>query len=318
MIKIVKSKRPSRALMPNHNRNLLASKRPSRALMPNHNRNLLASKRSPAVGGQFYPGDKTELEREVKKYLGRGRKENVKACVVPHAGYMFSGKLAGEVIGKIKEKKTFIIIGVNHSGFGGKLSFSGEDFETPLSIVKNDVKLGKKILEKLKAAGLDADIDERVHAYEHSIEVELPFLQLSQGRFEIIPILPKNLSFDECRKAAKVFAEFVSEDVCVVVSSDFTHYGFNYAFVPFTENVKKNLYKLDKEIIDSIFKLNSKEVYEKAGKSTVCGVLSITILTEMAKIKSWKPELVDYYTSGDVVDNWESAVGYAGIVFRKV
>ena len=83
--------------------------------------------RKPTVAGKFYPQDKTELEEEVKEYLA-GKRENIEMAVVPHAGYMFSGKLAGEVIGKIGKKKDFIILGVNHSGLGNKVSFSSADF----------------------------------------------------------------------------------------------------------------------------------------------------------------------------------------------
>jgi len=270
--------------------------------------------RKAIVAGQFYPSDKAVLESQVKNFLSKDKKENVKAGIVPHAGYVFSGSLAGKVIGKIKKKKNFIIIGVNHSGIGGKLSFSAKNFETPLGIVKNNQKIGEKILEKLKKE-IDVSINEQAHQFEHSIEIELPFLQISQKKFSIVPILPKNLNYVDCKKTAGILSEFIREDTCLIVSSDFTHYGFNYGFIPFTENVKENLYNLDKDIIDEILALNSRRVYEKAGKSTVCGVLGLTILTEIAKIKKWKAKLIGYYTSGDVLGDWGNAVGYAGIVF---
>lgn len=265
--------------------------------------------RKAVVAGQFYPRDKTELKKFVDKVLSK-KKENILAGIVPHAGYIFSGKLAGQVIGMIGKKKTFIILGVNHSGIGGKLSFSLADFETPLGVVKNNVELGEKIMEKI-----GGEISEQAHFHEHSIEVELPFLQVSQKKMDIVPILLKQLSYEECVEIAKVSSKFVREDVCILVSSDFTHYGFNYGFVPFSENVKKNLYNLDKEIIDKILELNSKAVYEKAGKSTVCGILGITILTEIAKIKKWRGRLVDYYCSGDIIGDWSNSVGYAGLIF---
>src|SRR3989344_5077046 len=104
--------------------------------------------RKAIVAGSFYPGDKGELIDEIRRLLGKGKKENIKACIVPHAGYYFSGKLAGKVIVKIKENKTFIILGVNHSGLGNRINFSFQDFQTPLGIIKNNVSLGKKILEK--------------------------------------------------------------------------------------------------------------------------------------------------------------------------
>jgi len=270
--------------------------------------------RNAIVAGQFYPQDKGELIDEVRKFLGKEKKENIKACIVPHAGYYFSGKLAGKVISRIKEKKTFILLGVNHSGFGNKINFSFEEFSTPLGIVNNNISLGKKILEKLKLLGC-SEINEKAHQQEHSIEVILPFLQLSQKNFDIIPIILKDLTDVACQQVAYILSKFLNNDICIIVSSDFTHYGFSYGFSPFTTNVKENLYKLDKDIINSILNLDSKEVYEKASKSTVCGIYGVTILTEIAKILRFKARLVDYYTSGDVVNDFSNAVGYAGIVF---
>jgi len=270
--------------------------------------------RKSIVSGSFYPENKGELIDEVRKYLGKQGKEDVKACIIPHAGYVYSGKLAGKVLARIPEKKTFIILGVNHSGIGGRISFSFEDFSTSLGIVRNNKQLGEKILEKLKLLGY-ADINEQAHSQEHSIEVILPFLQLSQKEFDIVPVILRDLTDVACGRVAYILSKFLNEDVCVLVSSDFTHYGASYGFLPFTFNVKENLYSLDRSIVDSILDLNSKEVYEKARKSTVCGIYGITILTELAKIKKWKAKLVDYYNSGDVTGDYSNAVGYAGIIF---
>ncbi|MGD2072865.1 MAG: AmmeMemoRadiSam system protein B, partial [Candidatus Thorarchaeota archaeon] len=154
--------------------------------------------RKPIVAGKFYPERRAELEREVKKLLSK-KKQEVKLAIVPHAGYDFSGKLMGEVLGMMKEKKTFIILGVNHSGFGEKLAFSSEDFSTPLGVVKNNKILGKKIIGKLNGV-VDAGINDLSHSQEHSIEVLLPFLQLSQRKFDIVPILLRNLEYEGCKE----------------------------------------------------------------------------------------------------------------------
>ena len=270
--------------------------------------------RKPIVAGSFYPDDKKELEKAVTRYLSK-KKENIQAVIAPHAGYIYSGKLAGDVIGRIIDKKDFIILGVNHSGLGSKVSFSLSDFETPLSIVKNNKALTEKIMQKLKKQKLDANISEEAHNHEHSIEVQLPFLQKSQKKFEIIPILFQGLSYEDCKKIAEVLAEFVDNNVCVLVSSDFTHFGRSYGFIPFANNVKDNLYKLDNEVIFEIIKLDSKGVFDKAIKTTICGLYGITIITEIAKIKKMKPKLLDYYTSGDITKDYTNAVGYAGIIF---
>lgn len=265
--------------------------------------------RKASVAGQFYPDDKNELKEEVGEYLDE-RKQNIKMAISPHAGYMFSGKLAGDVLGKFENKKDFVILGVNHSGIGEKICFSSLDFETPLGVVKNNVALGNKILKKLRG-----EINEASHEKEHSIEVQLPFLQQSQKKFSIVPILLKDLNYEACVHFAEVLAEFVDENIGLIISSDFTHYGLAYNFLPFKENIRKNLYYLDNEVIINILNLNSKKVYELAEKTTICGLYGITIITEIAKLKKMKAKLIGYYTSGDVVDNWENCVGYAGLVF---
>jgi len=273
---------------------------------------MIITTRKPAVSGHFYPSNKEQLEQEIKEYLSK-KKENIKLAVSPHAGYMFSGKLAGDTLGKFENKKDFIILGVNHPGLGCKISTSQQDFETPLGIVKNNQDLGNKILKKLKEFG--AGVNEQAHKQEHSIEVQLPFLQLSQKRFEIIPILLKDLSFEDCKKIAEILSEFIDNNISLIVSSDFTHYGENYNFIPFKKDIKKNLYSLDNEIIINILNLNSKKVYELTKASTVCGLYGITIATEVAKIKNMKAKLIEYYTSGDITGDFSNCVGYAGIVF---
>jgi len=270
--------------------------------------------RGAAVSGRFYPADREELEKQARDFLLLNTKHRAKAVIAPHAGYIFSGNLAGKVISRLKQEKDFIILGVNHSGFGNKICFSSKDFSTPIGVVSNNQELGKEIEEKLKNAGLDACINEKAHEYEHSIEVELPFLQTSQKELSVVPVVLKDLSYEGCIKTAEILSDY-SDKCAVIVSSDFTHYGLDYGFAPFKENVRNNLYKLDRGIIDSILNLDSKRFYEKASESTVCGLYGITILTEIAKLKKWKAELIDYYTSGDISGEWHNAVGYAGIVF---
>lgn len=272
--------------------------------------------RMPVVAGQFYPADKKELEKTVKGFLISEKKENIKAAIVPHAGYIYSGQIAGEVFSLMPEKKDFILLGVNHTGLGKKVCLSLEDFETPIGIAKTNKDLAEKIMHKLKKEEIEAEVNELAHNEEHSLEVQLPFLQSTQKKFEIVPIIFSNLSYEECRKIAEVLADFVKGNEVVIVSSDFTHYGRGYGFLPFIEDVKENLYKLDDNIILQILKKDGKSFYHIASKSTVCGLYGITILIELSKIKGWKPRLVKYYTSGDITRDWSQAVGYAGLVFE--
>jgi len=272
--------------------------------------------RHASFAGQFYPADKKTLEKTVKSLLIAEKKENVHAVISPHAGYMFSGKIAGEVFSLMPKKKDFIMLGVNHTGIGKKVCFSLEDWETPLGIVRTNRDLAEKIIHRLKKEEIDVDVNEIAHAEEHSIEVQLPFLQMTQNQFEIIPIILADLSYEECKKIAEILAEFVNKSEAVVASSDFTHYGNDYGFTPFSGNVRENLYKLDDEIILQILKKESKAFYHLARKSTVCGIYSVTVLAEIAKIKDWKPKLIKYTTSGDITKQWGNVVGYAGLVFE--
>jgi len=277
--------------------------------------------RNAKFAGQFYPLDKEELREEVDRFLVNGGEEDVKAAIIPHAGYPFSGKLMGDVISKIPEKKTFILLGVNHSGIGNKISFSKEDFETPLGEVKNSYGLGNEIMGKLNAHDLDVGVSEDAHSNEHSLEVLLPFLQRSQPKkkkkhFRIVPILFNNLQIEECNKVAEILSDFVNREVGIIVSSDFTHYGNGFGYVPFRDNIRDRLYQKDGKIIEKILFKNPYEVYRSSSDSTVCGIYGLTVITEIAKLKNWEPKKVGYYTSGDVTDNWGHVVGYGGIVFE--
>ena len=271
--------------------------------------------RKAIVAGQFYPADKDELKKQVEKFLGSGKRENVHAAIVPHAGYMFSGKLAGKTFSLIPNKKDFIILGVNHSGIGSKVCFSLENFETPLGIVKCNISLTKRIMKKLEIEGIVVEVNEKAHQSEHSIEVQLPFLQLSQKKFEIVSIILGGLSYEDCKKIAGILSEIIVNEA-IIVSSDFTHYGASYGFIPFSKDVKENLFRLDNNMTLEISKNDSKGFYSLAEKSTVCGIYGITILSEIAKIKKWQAKLIDYYTSGDISGDYSNSVGYAGIVFR--
>ncbi|MBU1136481.1 MAG: AmmeMemoRadiSam system protein B [Nanoarchaeota archaeon] len=271
--------------------------------------------RKPIVSGSFYPSEEKELAEKVQGFLINEKKENVFGAIVPHAGYDFSGKTAGKIYSLIPEKKDFIILGVNHSGIGKKISMSLEDFKTPLGIAKNNKGLGEEIFNKLKHSELEVEFDENAHEQEHSIEVQIPFLQNSQDRFKIVPILLKDLKYEECKKIAEIIEEFIDENVCLIVSSDFTHYGKSYGFVK-DGDAKQNIEKIDDMLIFEILKKSSKSFFTRALKSTVCGVYALTIITEIAKIKNWKVEKIEYTNSGEVTGNWENVVGYAGIVFE--
>lgn len=265
--------------------------------------------RKPIVAGQFYPADKIGLSEEIEKYLKKENKNaNIKAAIVPHAGYFFSGKCAARVYSVLPATETYIIAGVNHSALGENIAISLENFETPLGIAKNDLGLGKQILEQL---GIQED--NNAHKYEHSIEVQLPFLQATQKNFKIVPIILKNYTLETCKKLARAIksaAEKLKRKIICIASSDFTHSGQAYGFYGSAE-------KIDKQAINEILNLNTENFIEKAEKTTICGAGAIATIIEFSKLAgAKKAKLLEYYTSSAIMPS-ENAVGYAAIIFSK-
>ena len=268
--------------------------------------------REEIVAGQFYPSDKKELKEQIKKsFLGlvsEKSKKNYIGVISPHAGYMFSGRSAAIAYNSIPKADTFIILGLSHSGYSSCISL--EDWKTPLGIIKNDTTLGSAI-------GLP--IDEKAHASEHSIEVQLPFLQYLFKDFKIVPII---VSSDYNEVASKVFdaVEKLKRKVIVIASSDFTHYGFNYGYIPFREDIAEKMKELDKGSIEFVLGLDSGGFlsYIKKTGATICGKYPIAALIEVCKkMGANSGKLLSYYTSGDVFGDYTNAVGYASIIIKK-
>jgi AmmeMemoRadiSam system protein B len=294
--------------------------------------------RKEIVAGQFYALKKEDLNKQLescfKHALGAGMpkiplpKSNIKGIISPHAGYEYSGMCASHVYKEIAGNfpDTFIILGPNHTGRGTALfSLSLETFETPLGIIKNDQELGQALIEAGSQYGLQQD--EMAHKFEHSIEVQLPFLQfiakMMKKEFSIVPLVISTMDYDACAKVAGIIADVLKNPenprhVCIIASSDMTHYGMSYGFLPFPQdNAKRNLHDLDRKSINQIIKLDSKSFYDEATKTTICGAAPIVVCLETCKqLGAKKARLLKYYTSGDVTKDYANAVGYAGIAIE--
>ncbi len=274
--------------------------------------------RHSTVAGKFYPEGRSELKKRVENLLSfiDDRQINLRAAVVPHAGYDFSGKCAAYAYRLIKNYDCFIILGTNHSGLGSKISLSIEDFETPLGIAENDIELVEGIMSKAVRSKLDIKVAEDAHKYEHSVEVQLPFLQITEKTFKIVPILLRDLSLSDIEKLGKIISEIIEKSekrIFILASSDFTHYGKNYGFAPFTENIKEKLCELDKEAINNILYFNIPAFLES--KATICGKDAVALCIAISGNLGLKAEKLCYYTSGDVLNKWDNVVGYASIGF---
>jgi AmmeMemoRadiSam system protein B len=259
--------------------------------------------RYPAAIG-FYPGNKEELVSLLKKFVIKDEKIDAKAAIVPHAGYIYSGSVAGAVYSKIKtEKKIFLIAGPNHTGIGKKIAISQEDWLTPLGVVKT------KRFDELEK-------DEYAHIYEHSIEVHLPFLQYLFKNFEILPICLSYLSFKKIEELAE---RLVDEEFFYIASSDFTHYGLMYDYELFSgtqKEILEEVRKIDIKAIKFIEKLEAKKFYNFVLENslTICGFVPITLILLIAKkIGAEKGFLIKYSTSYEITKN-SSFVTYAGII----
>ncbi|MBW3004662.1 AmmeMemoRadiSam system protein B [Candidatus Woesearchaeota archaeon] len=275
--------------------------------------------RNPAVSGVFYPADPASLRNTLQECLlsdfGPGKlpkkgSKSLKGVIVPHAGYIYSGPCAAyayKAIAEAEKPDLFILLGLSHSGFSSCLSL--EDWKTPLGIAKVDKDFGKLLVEN------GVSQDESAHANEHSIEVQIPFLQFILKDFKFIPVIVSG-DYKQVADAVLKSIKQSKKKVIIIASSDFTHYGRDYGYAPFIDNIKENMHKLDNGAIEHIKKLDANAFLDYTDKTgaTICGKYPIACLLEC--IKPAKVELLKYYTSADISESdYSAAVGYAAIKF---
>lgn len=289
--------------------------------------------RRPFVAGQFYENDKNKLIGQIKscfisrfgpKSLPKKGSKKYFSAIVPHAGYAYSGPAAAcayKKIGEMSKVDTFVIIGTNHTGLGPSVSvYPWGEWRMPFGDVEVDEKFTKEIVENSKFARLDM----KAHKYEHSIEVQLPFLQFLFKDFKIVPIVFRgDKILEEARDLADAIetaAKRLKRKIFVIASSDFTHYGQAYNYIPFfgsSEEIKRKVYSLDKRAIQEIVNLHEIKFlkYIHNTGATICGFAPIIATIFYAKKYVEKGRLLKYYCSGDLSGDYENCVGYASILF---
>ncbi len=266
--------------------------------------------RKPVVSGQFYPSSPDELKGMIK---GLVSEEVVKVeaigLVSPHAGYIYSGVVSGAAISRVKFKDTFIILGPNHTGAGAPFALMKEGiWETPLGSVEVDSELAQRLLDESNYLTDDS----LAHQYEHSIEVQLPFLQYFKADIKIVPIILSHAPgavFKEIGKSIAGAIKSSGKEVIIVASSDMTHY-----------EPQESAEKKDKRAIEAILNLDEDELLRRVDALgiSMCGYAPVTSLISAAKeLGIGEAELVKYQTSGDASGDYSSVVGYAGIIIRK-
>ncbi len=262
--------------------------------------------RHPAVSGQFYPAAPRDLDRAVRRFTrDDAEKVRARAVVVPHAGYIYSGGVAGEVFSSIALPDRHIIFCPNHTGLGADAAIMTRGaWRMPWGDVPVDEELAGRLLA---ASPLLAD-DPSAHRAEHSLEVQLPFIRRFRETFRIVPVALGRLSLDQCRALGAATAAVLRDDPSpplLVASSDMTHYE------PDTVARRK-----DQRAIARILALDPEGLYKtvRSERITMCGVIPATVaLFAAVALGATSARLVKYATSGDTSGDYEQVVGYAGL-----
>jgi AmmeMemoRadiSam system protein B len=273
--------------------------------------------RKPAVPGAFYPREKEKLERMVAEFIKNAKiaeKEAKQAVsfVAPHAGYQYSGATAGFAYKALSARllaekaETFVIIGPNHTGYGTPLSLSGKNWATPLGVIENDIEFTNALSKYSDLFSIEED----AHKTEHSIEVQLPFLQHVVKNPKCVFLCMGDQSYDSSVLVADAIAyveEKLKRKTIVIASSDFDHYE--------SASMAK---EKDMKAINAITSMNPKKFIELIEElnDSVCGFGPISATALYAKSKNAnKGELLNYSNSGEVTTDYDSVVAYASLIF---
>ncbi len=272
--------------------------------------------RNPSVAGQFYHSQEDMLREQIEGCflhpLGPGelplhenRERDVIGAVVPHAGYAYSGPEAAHVyhaLARQQKPSVVILLGPNHTGMGSAIAVSKETWRTPLGEVEVDCEVADRLWKK---CGI-IDLDEDAHRYEHSIEVQLPFLQYIYGEFKFVPI---SIGLQDYETSLELADCIAIRDALILASSDFTHYEpKSVAFQKDNEAIKHLLAMDEKKFIQAVY---DRDI-------SACGYGPIaTCLAASKRLGATRGMLLKYGSSGDITGDDSSVVAYAAMVFRR-
>jgi len=265
--------------------------------------------RQPIVAGKFYPATKEAIRKQLRLFLSEPvKKEEAIACIMPHAGYIYSGEVATKTAASIELKENIILLGPNHTGMGDTFSITTDkEWVTPLGSIKIDTE----VVQHLKKECSLIKENNSAHNYEHSLEVQLPILQyLAKKEFSIIPMILMSSSKSNYEKIAQAIYQTIidlniSDKTTIIASSDMTHY-----------ESQKSANRKDHLAIEAILKLDEDLFLGNIDKYDIsmCGyVPSVIAIITAKKLGANRAKLVKYMTSGDSTGDYNSVVGYAGI-----
>lgn len=266
--------------------------------------------RSPAVAGRFYPSSPSELTALVRQLSEPERgitPAQAVACLVPHAGYMYSGKVSGSVLTRIVLPRKILILGVRHFPRGEALAIlSSGAWRTPLG----DALIDEDLAQRLRAECPLLREDSVAHSTEHSLEVQLPFLQVLAPGFTFVPVALGTVRFEELVSVGKAIARVLGgvEPILLLTTSDLNHYEDDA-----TTRVK------DRKAIEQLLAMDARGLYDTCRNEEIsmCGLgPAVAMLTVLRELGAKKAELVRYATSAEVSGDTSTAVGYAGMIFR--
>ncbi len=265
--------------------------------------------REAAVAGSFYPADPGELKEYLESVMKKGFVEyhNPKVIIAPHAGYVYSGAVAASVYSKIPSFDRYIVLGPNHTGMGASISVFNGVYRMPFGEVLGDEELARVIVEHS-----NAELDYYAHLWEHSIEVQLPFVDyISDGDYRVVSVVVGTMDSEELRLLGEALAKASKAydgSVLIVVSSDFNHYEDHKTTILKDELAVERILSLDEDGLMDVVRNND---------ITMCGAgCAYASIVASKLLGAKKGELVEHTTSGEVNKDYSRVVGYASIVIE--
>ena len=257
----------------------------------------------------FYPDNPATLKKTITDFLDpQQQKQDCKAVLMPHAGYFYSGKVAGKTVSCVNVPNNIIVLAPNHTGLGSPYSIIAKgSWQTPFGYINIQEELASMLLEN---SGFFRQ-DEAPHIKEHAIEVEIPFLQYFNRNISILPIIISDFVLANYKRAGQEIADAIrkfNKPVLIVISSDLTHYESH-----------ESATEKDKKVIEAIIDLNEDKLYEQVNvnKISMCGCAPACVGINAAKrLGAHEAQLIDYKTSADTSGDFSSVVGYAGMVIK--
>jgi len=262
--------------------------------------------REAAVAGQFYPGNPVELRKTIGSFISKTESPlDAKAVIVPHAGYIYSGSVAGEVFSAVRLPHRFILLGPNHTGRGAALALAPAGaWRTPLG----DAKIDNEMNRRLSAECAELREDASAHRCEHALEVQLPFIQALQPEFTFSAIALRTIDYSLLEVLGRAMARLIrslKEPVLLVASSDMTHY-----------ETAKEAAKQDQFAIDKVLAVDPQGLHQTVLEKNIsmCGFApTVAVLTACRELGATSGRLIRYTNSGEASGDYSRVVAYAGM-----